>query len=198
MAPTVWTPRRKWLGNLIPALFWLPLGAVGLFKMIKKLEAFGPGLWFLIAATALGWLALNQFGLFENFKMKLQLQRILAAKKEFPDGDKFFVGFASPSYSSAIDAHEDVGYLFLLPDSLKFVSETRKVDLARADIKSVRFRTNVHSLLLLGRWVSVEGEIAGKPVRMSIEPRERRTLLQNRRFSKQLRARIQKWIDEKA
>lgn len=193
MAPTVWTSRRKWAGNLIPIAFWLPAVALGLVLMVRSQEIVGPGLWLLLAGTVLGWLAVNQFGLFQNANMKRQLRLILEAKGESAE-DGPFVGIATPHYSSTIDPHEDVGFLRLYADRISFVSETRTLDLAKSDLKTVRYRANVHSLLGLGRWVSLEGVNDGKAFRLLIEPRERPTLLGNLRYSKLLADRLRRWL----
>lgn len=192
-APTVWTGRRKWLGNLIPVLFWLPLTIAGIVVIVKSGEASPLGIGLLGAATVVGWLALNQFGLYENGRMKGQLARIIIARGDVGPEAHWFVGFATPRYSSALDAHEDVGFLWMEPDRVKFVSEVRTVEVARADVTEVRFRPNVHSLLFLGRWVAIEATVAGKPIRLTVEPRVDRTLLVNRRLSNELLARLEEW-----
>lgn len=125
--------------------------------------------------------------------MERQLERILDAQGKKPNGEKIFVGFATPKYTSALDAHEDVGFLVIDPDNLRFLSETREVDIPRSSIKEVRTRPNVHTLLLLGRWVSVEGEMDGRPIRLLVEPRQHRTLLRNRGESRMLVKRLQVW-----
>lgn len=155
-------------------------------------EVMGLGLWLLGAGTIFGWLAVNFFGLFENVRMKAQLERILAAKGETLT-EPIFVGFATPRYSSALDPHEDVGFLSLAPDRLRFVSETRVVEVPKAAISLVRLRGNVHTLLGLGRWVSVEGTIDGKAIRFLMEPRQFRTLLRNKKYAKALAKRLNEW-----
>ena len=61
-------------------------------------------------------------------------------------------------------------------------------------IKGVRFRPNVHTMVGLGRWVSVEATAAGKPIRLLVEPREKRTMLGNKRYGKALRTRLEAWL----
>jgi hypothetical protein len=95
VTPTVWTMRRKWLGNILPALVWFPLALGGVAYMALRGEVVGLGLWLLVGATALGWLSVNFFGLFENRKMKRQVARILEARG-LPPGDAWFVGIATP------------------------------------------------------------------------------------------------------
>ena len=194
VASTVWTSRRKWLGTLIPAVFWLPPAVIGVYQILIKNQVGGPSLWWLLASTVLGWFAVNQFGFFENRRMQGQLKRILEVQSKSLAEEHYFVGFATPSFSSTLDAHEDVGFLCVYPDRLQFISETRTIDLPRTDITTVRFRPNVHSILFLGRWVSVEGTTGGKQVRLLVEPRVKTTLLGNRLFGSKLKVQLKKWL----
>jgi len=192
MAPTVWTARRKWLGNLLPALFWFPCLAAGLVVMAKQGDPLGLGLWLLIGGTVLGWLAVNRWGLFQNDRMKRQLELMLLAKNSMPAGS-VFVGFSTPKFSSTLDPHEDVGFLSFNPDDVRFISETREISVPRTSVKSVHFRANIHSLLFLGRWIAVEGEMDGQPIRLLLEPRQHRTLFANRLESKRLLTKLVAW-----
>jgi len=198
VTPTIWTLKRKVLGNLTPAIFWAPLATFGLLWMASRAELIGTGLWMLLAGSAIGWVALNQFGLFQNAKMRSQLERLLKAKGEDLGGRVWFVGFASPRYSSLLDAHEDVGFLKLLPDRLRFRSETRVLELMKDHIVTVRFRMNVHTLLGLGRWVSVEGLSEGQPIRLLLEVRDRTTMLGNLGQSRAFRDALRDWVKEPA
>ena len=177
---------------MLPALFWFPFLVAGLAVMAKQGEPLGLGLWLLIAGTIIGWLAVNRWGLFENDRMKRQLELILHAKGTTLT-DAIFVGFSTPKYSSTLDPHEDVGFLILEADHLRFVSETREINLPRPSVGSIHFRPNIHSLLLLGRWLAVEGEMDGKPIRLLLEPRKHRTLLKNRQEGKALLAKMLAW-----
>ena len=194
VAVTVWSTRRKWLGNLIPAVFWLPPAVAGIYQIAAKGQLIGLGLWLLIASTVLGWLAVNFFGFFENAKMRASLERILTTEGKSLAGEKVFVGFATPKYSSMLDAHEDVGFLRILSDKLIFVSESRTIEIQKADVHGVRFRPNVHSVLLLGRWVSVEAKVGDQQIRLLVEPREKPTLLGNRFYGKKLLATLRAWV----
>jgi hypothetical protein len=193
MKPTVWTGKRKWLGNLIPACFWFPLMAAGIAFIVLRAEVIGIGLWLLVAATIVGWIALGFFGLYDNERMKRQLRRILEARDIDP-GDAPFVGIATPKYSSALDPHEDVGYLIFLPDRLRFISEHRTIELQHSQLQRVRLRPNVHTLVGLGRWVSVEGLASGRPIRLLIESRESPRLWRNFGRTANLRKRIDTWL----
>ena len=172
----------------------MPLATTGLIIVIRSGQFLGLGLWFLVAATVVGWFAVNQFGFFENDRMRRQLERILASQDRQLPEKRFFVGFASPKYSNILDAHEDVGFLCFEPNSISFISETRTLQLNRSDIKALRFRMNPHSVIFLGRWISIEAKLGGQEIRLQIEPRERRTLFGNRRFSMTLLKQLQAWL----
>jgi hypothetical protein len=192
--PTVWTTRRKWLGNLIPALFYLPPLAYGIFWMTQKDEILGVGLVYVAVSPVLAWIALNFFGLFENSRMRRELTRELRARESGLPDDALFVGFATPKYHGVLDAHEDVGFLIFGDSELEFRGERRSVQVPRREIALVRFRPNVHTLVGLGRWISVEGVSKGQPFRLLVEPRVRATMLGNLRQGKALKSRIEVWI----
>jgi len=196
VGPTVWTARRKALGNVIPLLFWLPLTLAGIAVAVVREEVLGTGLWLIVAATVVGWLALNQFGFYQNGRMRRELERLMRAKGEDLSADRTFVGFASPRYHGLLDAHEDIGFLRILPDRLRFVSENRVLEVPKEDIREVRYRPNVHTIVGLGRWISVEGTAEGRPIRLLVEPRERGTMLGNLRYGPKLRAKLRRWLKE--
>ncbi|MDR3691965.1 MAG: hypothetical protein P4L46_21475 [Fimbriimonas sp.] len=193
MKATVWTARRKWLGNVVPSLFWFPLAAIGVYLVAAHGQFLGTGLWFLAVSTIAGWLAVNQFGFFENAKMRRTLELILKAQGNEMTGEFLFVGFATPKYSSMVDAHEDVGFLEILEDRICFVSETRKVEIQKVNVSGVGTYFNVHSLLGLGGWVGVDALVGDKRIRMLIEPRERPTLLGSKSYRARLAKRLREW-----
>ena len=193
-SPTVWTSGRKWAGNLLPLLFWIVPTGLGLGRMATRAEIDPQGIGFVGLGVVLGWLATNWFGALPNRAMKGQLERILKVKKEDLGANPWFVGFATPRYSSALDPHEDVGFLVLEPDRIRFLSETRTLEIARTNARSVGSRTNIHTLVGLGRWITVEGEVSGQPVRLLLEPRTRPTMLGNLLASRSLKAAISAWL----
>lgn len=182
------------MGNLLPALVCLPLLVLAIlsFRPSRLFDNLTP-LWYFLGFLALGWLAVNFLGLHQNGFMRRELARRLglAGSKA---GERYFVGIARPKFRSALDAHEDVGFLVIYADRLEFLGETVQVALAKKDIKQVRTRANPHTFVFLGRWISIEGEVAGTPVRMQIEPRERQTLLGNLFFGERLKQRISEWL----
>jgi len=148
----------------------------------------------VLAGTVLAWLAVNWLGLWGNAAIRKDLDAKLSRMGKPIEGEAYFVGFASPGYSGALDPHEDVGYLLLFPDRLEFRSETRTVILPRDHVQRVGFRPNAHSLVGMGRWISVEGATEGRRVRLQVEPRERNTLWGNLAYGKGLRHRLQQWL----
>lgn len=190
MAPTVWTSRRKWLGNLIPASIWLVPTAAGIIWSIRQDNFLGIGLIGVIIGLVAGLLAVNFFGLFENEAMKRTLEIRLRARGEFPKDSICFVGFARPEYSSMLDPHEDVGFLELRPNELRILGESLQIEISKSEVKEIRFRPNVHSIFGLGRWISIETEQS----RLLIEPRQLRTLRKNLRFGRSLRAELEAWL----
>ncbi len=195
-APRVWTGGRRLLGNLIPFTVAAPFLAIGLWRVFVDRATFGEGLvWFVLYVAAL-WLAVNFLGLFKNESMKRAMRRRMEASihpNERPQ-DPVFVGFARPAFRSLIDPHEDVGFLLLHEDRIEFFGDADRVSLPKACLTRVALRPNPHSWALLGGWVSVEGTLEGKPVRMLFEPREKGTLIGNRGLRKRLQKRIGEWL----
>jgi hypothetical protein len=180
-------------GNLIPLAFWLVLVLIGLRTILQTKELIGPGLAILAIATVVAWIVLNYTGLFQNALMREELAEILDAETDLPPGS-VFVGFSTPKYTGLLDAHEDVGFLCFTPSAIIFAGEQRTVELPRSSILRIRYRANVHSVLGLGRWISIEALANGSPVRMLVEPRERNSMLGNLRLSTKLVRSIETWV----
>ena len=184
----VWTAGRKWAGNIVPFLFALPFAAWGIWTIVRDRAASPSSLVWLGFGIVVGWVALSLFGFWGNGTMR----RLLSARL-LPEDGSWFVGFASPKFAGLLDAHEDVGFLILGKDELTFAGDSRRVELPKDCVVRVVFRPNVHSLVGLGRWVSVEGVVKGQPVRMLLEPRRKPTMLGNLLLSGQLKAEIEAW-----
>lgn len=194
MAARVWTTGRKVLGNLLPLLIAAPFLGWGVWKMGQARAATGEGLAWCAGGVAAMWLGVNFLGLFRNGSMRRALLlRLKASVYDLPD-DPIFVGFARPAFKSMLDPHEDIGFVLLYPDRIEFFGDKDRITLAKSCLNSVRLRPNPHSWAFLGGWVSVEGIMAGEPVRMLLEPRERSTLWGNRRLRRTLKERIEAWL----
>lgn len=188
----VWTERRKALGNLVPAVFWAVPALIGLIVIVIQGNLLGPGLALLVFATLAGWAATGWFGFYQNAQMRQELAALLLARGETLDR-AVFVGMATPRHSGILDAHEDVGFLVLKADRLRYVGENRTIEIFRNDIGRIRMRGNVHSLIGLGGWVAVEGMVQGSPIRVLFEPREHPTMFQNARSRRPLLQRLEEW-----
>jgi hypothetical protein len=189
----VWTSRRKWLGNLVPIFFWLVPTVGGIVWIFLSGKILGSGLWLLLSGQVIGWIALNFFGLFENARIRRDSMRNLTLRRPPAPGPVIFVGCASSRHHSMLDAHEDVGFLAFGPYELEFIGDEKRMCILREQITGVRFLPNVHTIVALGRWISVEAIINGLPVRLLLEPRERNSMLGNLALSGWLKKTIEDW-----
>lgn len=189
----VWTLWRQLVGNLLPLAVSAPLMVLGVRQAI--LNGLTPESLFLMAGFVVAaWIATNFLGPCGGWGLKSEIGRRLHQVRPFDKTEKHFVGFAKPGGPSLLDPHQDVGYLILHPERLEFFGGHTQVELSREDVQVVRYRPNPHSWLGLGRWVSVEGTSGGVQVRLLVEPRERPTLLGNRKYSSKLAARLKDWL----
>jgi hypothetical protein len=192
----VWTFSRRAMGNLIPLLFALPFLTVGGLMMWATQDFLGWGLAVFAGGPFAGWLAMNFLGLYQNRQIRHELEMRLRLDRERLPPRRFFVGVATPQHKGLLDPHEDVGFLILHSDRLEFFGDSLSLSLPREQITRIRCRPNMHSLVGLGRWVSVEGRAGDRPIRLDIELREKRTLLHNFRLSRSLLKRLQGWLKE--
>lgn len=188
----IWTTKRRLWGNLIPAALSVPFGVLGWLSYRPESGLSGASLWYLVAFPVAGWVCANLFGYFQNARMREELIRKIGPKNLPMPADRCFVGFARPSFRGILDAHEDVGFLEFGETELKFRGETHEVALCWNQIRTVAFRPNLHTLVLLGGWASVEGEVDGTPVRLLVEPREKPTMFGSFLMNRGLRRKIAK------
>lgn len=184
------------MGNLLPTLFAAPFGAYGLYTMWAKGEILGRGLIWLAATPIVGWIAVNFLGLYQNRAMRKEMDMRLRSERPNPPYRRYFVGMATPAYRGILDPHEDIGFLLIHPDKIEFFGEHIRVEIARSEVQGVRARPNVHTLIGLGRWVSIEALSNGKEARLLVEMRQRPTLLGNLLMSRTLIKKLRKWHAE--
>lgn len=183
---SAWSAYRKWMANLVPMLFWLPPGVAGVLLFQE-----GQPIWAYVcwgAVPVLGWLGINRFALFQNEAMRRELSPLK------PTADATFVGIATPKHRSLLDPHEDVGWLWMDGDELRFRGELLALNVPRDSIRRIAYRANPHTILGLGRWVVIEGLRDGKRFILRVEPRERRTLLGNKREGARLLGSLRAWV----
>jgi hypothetical protein len=190
----IWTMRRKLMGNFLPALIGLPFAGVGIAVVVRSLDAAGLGICWVIGSVAAMWLSVNFLGLFENSRMRREMSRRLMDRDRALPTDALFVGCATPTYAGWLDPHEDVGFLCIEADRIIFWGDSLELVVLKSETIRIRFRPNVHSAAGLGRWISIEGLSEGTPIRLCVEPRERRTLLGNLRLSKALKVKLDRWL----
>lgn len=189
----VWTVQRKIMGNFVPALLSLPFAVVGFFVMLREGQLIGNGLYWFALWPVSAILFVNFLGLFQNGQMKRLMAKRLAGPLGEPKIAAWFVGFARPSFKDILDPHEDIGFLVLREDRIEFLGETIQVEIKREQVQRVRFLPNVHTIIGLGGWLTVDGNVDGTKVRLLVEPRERQTLLGNLLLNRRIRRRLQAW-----
>lgn len=194
-AARVWTTTKKVLGNVLPIFLASPILVLAALEFGRS----GPStklIGWIGLFLAVAWVFLVFLGLIGNGGMRREMGRRLHIERAFDKTERYFVGFARPAYKSTLDPHEDVGFLLLHPDEIEFYGSELKLVLARSSVTGVCFRPNTHTLVGLGRWVSIEGIVEDRPVRLLIEPRVKATLIGNLMFSRTLLRRIEKWKEE--
>lgn len=188
----LWTPGRKLASNLLPTAAMLPVG-VALAAAWPR-EGLSPKVLLLAAAfPAVGWAAVGLLGLAGNGGLRREMERRLDRTIPGCRDPRMFVGFAGPGYRSALDPHEEVGWLLVRPDGLELFGDASRVWLRRDEVAAVGLAPNAHTWLGLGGWVAVEGESGGNPVKLLVEPRERATHFGNLALRKALAAQLAHW-----
>lgn len=148
--------------------------------------------WFA-GAVAAAWVGVGVFGLSGNAKMRHALAKRFATEGAPAPSNRWFVGIATPGYRSIWDPHEDIGFLDRTESALVFLGDSKRIEIPRSAIRSVVRGRNVHSYVLLGGWVAVNGILDGKQIRLLIEPRQSATLWGNRRLLGTLHEELQVW-----
>ncbi len=190
----VWTRYRKWMGNILPAAVWLPLVGVGLYIIFHSNRILGPGLVLVALAQPLAFLVVNYMGLFQNREIRFALWREVQILRPHFRGYALYCGFSSLEKTDLLDPHEDVGFVLLTTESLEFVGDGQLIRILPENVTGIRYRPNVHTLLGLGRWVCVEGKIEERKFHLCFEPREKKTLLANRKEGKVLHRKLKNWV----
>jgi len=192
-----WNRRRRWMGNVLPAVFWFPLTMAGLIIYYRTGHVWGWAFNTLCLGQFLGLVSLNYLGLFENALLRKELDREFRVLRPRYTGYRVFVGFASQGYSSWVDPHEDVGYLCLTPETIEFYGDQIIWKLEHKDVLRITKGPNIHSLVGLGRWIRIEATLGGSKTILRLEPRDRDTLIGNLIGGRKLRVRLLNWQQAK-
>ena len=140
MPPRIWNSRRQILGNGIPLVFGLAVGA--------GFVPFGPSPRVVLGIIAT-YMGINFWGWFENAKIESELRNRTQAQGEL-------IGFVFKIPPSIFDAHAEVGLLSIQPERLNVETEDGGFVILREEIVSISRGMNIHRILLLGGWVVIE------------------------------------------
>lgn len=192
MSARWWSGELKWMGNLVPMIFWLPLTAAGVLIGLVK-HNYLVGAYLVLAGQIIGWIAINNFGLWQNKALKRHLGKLFELRQGDFDGFRIFVGLSRPGFKSLLDPHEDIGYLAIDGSHLFFVGEHFGFRVQASEIENIAFASSIHTLLGLGGWVELDLTHDGERKILYFEPREERTLWRNNRLRKKLVGRLLNW-----
>ena len=188
MARKAWTDYRKVMSNLTPLVLVAPFPALAWYLDQLQKKSFALAVWG--ACPIILWIGINFFGLFQNRAVRKELSSKLPNDST---GRAVLVGFSRPNRTQLIHHHEDVGWLLMNPDSIEFIGDTHRYKMMKTEIRSVKTKWNINTILGLGRWVCIDGIVDSKRIRMLLESREKSTLFANFGYTKQLCRRIAEW-----
>lgn len=186
VTPRVWTRSRQWLGNVLPAALSLPILFIGimLFKVDDPFS--GPGLWLILAFPLFGWISLNLLGLCTNALMRDEMGRRYGREYGTAPDELWFVGMARPKFQSLLDPHEEVALIWRDGDTVHIMGDLTRHAILQSSIVGIKLRRNVHSWVLLGGWIQLTWQTPDGYQELFLEPRQRNTLLANRRLRRRL------------
>jgi hypothetical protein len=175
----IWNQRRQWLGNLIP----LGLGIV--FFIASYRLGFA---WQSVIGVLVAWEGIDRWGFFDNDQIDKELRAKTQAEGEL-------IGFVYEQSPTALDAHAEIGLLTIEPGLLTIVTEDTSYSILRSDVIEVKRRPNIHALLLLGGWISLE---LANGSSFRFESRKFRAMTWSRSRTRKLFGEIVDWKYEKA
>jgi len=195
----IWSGIRKLQANFVPLAFGIVVGAwVYNAKVpqesVPSTDSWNASFWGLACFVAVSWTTLALKLLSGNASMKSALTRSLQASIKDCATRPWFVGMATPSFSSILDPHEDIGFLIIEPERVRFVGETKTIEMPREAVKLVRSRFSIHTAGLVGRWISLEGTLDEKEVRLMLEPRGCHTMIGDFLSSRKLKKELETWL----
>jgi hypothetical protein len=193
VAKKAWTTSLRLMGNLLPLLLAIPW----LYLSYQELGEFGLSgkAWrYLGLFVFSGIVGTSLFGMLGNNLLKDRVGMLLHRDRPFDKAERWFVGFAKPSFKGLLDPHQDVGYLILHEDSLEFFGETERIMVKKDQITRIRTAMNIHTWLGLGAWLMIEGTAGHSRFQMRIEPRMIAIVPLNWPHHMAIKARLQQWL----
>lgn len=188
----VWTVGPKIVANAMPLV--APLGVAVLLALTLPKEGLTPRTGALMLCfPVVGWLSVNFLGLAGNGGVRRTMEVRLDRTRPRSSTPRMFVGFAGPRYRSALDPHEEVGWLMVSEEGLELFGDGSNLHIARSDVVSVQAKANAHTWLGLGGWVVVDAIVEGNAVRALLEPRQARTHWGNASLAHRLRRELAHW-----
>lgn len=187
MSGLVWNRKRKWMGNIIPAL---PFG--GLYTAGVFIALFAPRSiqWVILPIAILslvsGWFAIDRYGFWETQKMRKELESALKERGiEIEPSDRW-VGISWKGGTSPLDAHLDVGFLRMTPMGVKVFGELSTYEFTWEAMTHLGWTIGIHSTMGLGGWCTVQYNTEEGNKTLKFEVREQPTMLANKPLTKEL------------
>jgi hypothetical protein len=190
-----WTLFRQLIGSLVPLIFVAPPIGLG----VQEVVAHGPSLKVLMwvgVTIVVGWFAVCLFGQVGSGGVRKAMAIRLQNERPGDPFPKWFVGFARPTHKSLIDHHEDLGWLILEDELLVVLGSIRRFEIPRRMVTGIKREPNAHSILGLGGWIKIEGEVGGEKIGLRLEPRIKPTLLGNRMKIGPIQREIKSWLQQ--
>ncbi len=187
MSGLVWHKKRKWMGNVIPAIPFGALYALGLFFAVfapKSLQwiAFPSILLALIG----GWKGIDLYGFWETQKMRAELEESFRNQGITIEPTDRWVGISWKGGTSALDAHLDVGFLRITPTGVKVFGELDTYEVSWKAITHFGWTPGMHTIMGLGGWCTLKYNTESGSKILKFEVREKPTMLENKPLTKEL------------
>lgn len=180
----------KWIGNLVPLPFFVIPVVYGYRLLTAGFRPDPSGYTWIGIGFAAGWLAVALLGGLPNPWLRC---RLMAREAIQPVRGQWFVGCSPTGFKNALDPHQDIGILSLGFDEMTYVGDQSRWTMSRSEIKSIRFRPNVHTMLLLGGWLEIERQDGTALARVRVEPRSGIWVVSSLWLLPKLRRRIADW-----
>lgn len=187
----LWTPTRRWMGNLLPMIFAGPLLAWAGWLAVT--EPLSPLFWMALAASAIvGWLAVGLLG--NTPKRGLHGRLMATFPTEESETKRIMAGFARAGAKGALDPHQHIGFVIFTPSALILAAEGMRVELKRSELMKIETQPNAHTWLGLGGWLRLTGRVSGQPFEVLVEPCGHWTLWACAAERRRLRQLITAWL----